>query len=112
MTRKNYELMELIRQKKSMSADIASRDREYSEYAGADLDTANQLVMVNLCLEEQLLDPSLNPILELYHKFLIKKKKAFFASAGSTEITKLGFIQGDPLKYENATDKVTQDKQS
>lgn len=112
MTRKNYELIELIRQKKSMSADIASRDREYSEYAGADLETANQLVMVNLCLEEQLLDPALNPMLTLYHKFLVKKRKAFFASVGSTEITKLGFIQGDPIRFENATDQVKHNKET
>lgn len=101
MTR-NYDLMETIRIKRSMAAEITKKDPDYSYYAGADQETSDALVMVKVCLDKNLLPVAFTPILELYQYYLTQKRKGFFAGPGCDVITKLGFIQGEPLVYEDA----------
>lgn len=103
---KNYDLLESIRVKRSMASEIVKKDKDYSYYAGADPDTADQLVLVKLCLDKQLLPKAYTPLLELYQAFLTQKRKSFFAGPGSTEITKLGFIQGEPLVFQDAQKEI------
>ncbi len=103
---KSYELMELIRQKKSMAAQISKLDGDYASYAGGSLEISSKIAMIDFLIEEDLLGESFNPLLKLYRSYLFKQRKAFFATAGSTEITKLGFIQGDPTKYKDALEEI------
>jgi hypothetical protein len=103
---KPYELMELIRRKASMSAEIVSKkDAEYSLYSGASWDTASKMALVDTILKNDLINPNLRFIIKLYRSYLNQQRKAFFASVGSTEITKLGFIQGDPRVVMRATEQ-------
>ena len=101
---RNYDLMELVRKKASMSADIVIRkDAEYSQYAGASLEIASKMAMIYTFIENGLIPEPLLPITKLYYSLLNHQRKAFFASVGSTEITKLGFIQGEPRESASAT---------
>lgn len=100
---KNYDLMELIRKKSSMSAEISKKDRDYSQYAGGSLEISSKIALIDMALEEKIIPANLRPMVHLYRAYLVKQRKAFFASIGSTEITKLGFIQGDPREIRNAT---------
>jgi hypothetical protein len=102
---KPYELMELIRRKASMSAEIVSKkDAEYGYYSGANWNIASKMAMVDTILKNNLVTPSFQYLIKLYRSYLDQQRKAFFASVGSTEITKLGFIQGDPRIVMRATD--------
>jgi len=106
---RRYDLMELIRRKSSMSADIVKRkDPEYSWYAGASFEIASKLAMIDVFLKNNLLPKQIIPIVKLYRAYLDQQRKAFFASVGSTEITKLGFIQGDPRRVIRATAPATE----
>lgn len=101
---KNYDLMELIRRKASMSAEIVSKkDAEYAYYSGANFEIASKMALIDTILKHQLVDPALTFLIKLYRSYLDQQRKAFFASVGSTEITKLGFIQGDTRKVVSAT---------
>lgn len=103
MVRRTQDFMELVRAKASMSAKIVSdKDKEYGFYAGASLEIADKMAMIDAIKKTNLLPKSFFPILELYRMFLDQKRKAFFASVGSTEITKLGFILGKEGKMEDA----------
>jgi hypothetical protein len=86
--------MELIRAKASMSSKIVAKDKEYGYYSGAPLEIAEKMALIDAIKKTNLVPNSFIPILDLYRIFLDQKRKAFFASAGSTEITKLGFILG------------------
>lgn len=103
---KNYELMELIRQKKSMSAEISKTDKDYAKYSGGSLEISSRIALIDWILEERFFPEDLRPWLKAYQNYLIKQRKAFFASVGSTEITKLGFIQGDPDKLVSAMEEL------
>lgn len=104
MPHRNSDIMELIRKKSSMSAEISKTDPEYSEYSGGSLEISSMIAKVNFALEAKIIPDKYRPFLELYKRFLVKQRKAFFASVGSTEITKLGFIQGDPRKWIDANE--------
>ena len=104
MVKRNYDLIELIRRKSSMSADIVSKkDPEYGWYAGASFDTASKMAMIDTMLKNKLISPKLIVIVKLYRAYLDQQRKAFFSSVGSTEITKLGFILGDTRVVRKAT---------
>lgn len=102
---KNYDLIELIRRKASMSAEIVSKkDHEYAYYAGASFEVASKIAKIDTLLKNDILPPQLIPITKLYRSYLDQQRKAFFASVGCTEITKLGFIQGDMRKVVSAAE--------
>lgn len=103
---RNYDLLETIKIKRSMSASISEVDADYSDYAGADLPTAEALAKIKFCLQEKILPEALTPLLQLGFDYLQQKRKAFFASVGSDVITKLGFIQGAPQKELDAQEEV------
>lgn len=103
MARGNYDLMELIRKKSSMSAEISKKDPDYSQYSGGSLEISSKIALIDTILKERVLPETLTPLVKLFRSFLVQQRKAFFASVGSTEITKLGFIQGDPREIRNAT---------
>lgn len=104
MPKGNYELMELIRKKSSMSAEISKKDPDYSQYSGGSLEISSKIALIDVTLEEKIIPSALVGLVKLYRAYLVKQRKAFFASVGSTEITKLGFIQGDPRLIVRATD--------
>ena len=93
-SRSRYENLEIIKQKKAMSQNLAGKDQEYSKYAGADLATAFRMAKIDLILEQNLVSsPRVIKMLKLYRAYLDKQRKAFFASVCG-EITKLGFMLG------------------
>ncbi len=98
--------MELIRQKKSMAAEISKTDKDYAHYSGGSLEISSKIALIDFLKEADFLPEQFKPMLNLYRAYLVKQRKAFFATAGSTEITKLGFIQGDPTKYKDALEEV------
>jgi len=95
MSPTHYELMERIRQQASMSKQIVStKDKEYAYYAGGNWEIAQKMAMIDTIKKAKLLPEKFLPILELYRMYLDQLRKAWFASVGSTEITKLGFLLG------------------
>jgi len=105
---RSYDLMELIRRKSSMSADIVSKkDPEYQWYAGANFETASKIAVIDTMLKNRLIPKDMVMFVKLYRSYLQQQRKAFFASVGSTEITKLGFILGDTSIVKRATDRAT-----
>ncbi len=99
---RSYDLIELIKQKKSMAAEISKVDRDYSQYAGGSLEISSLIALIDVTLEENILPAALRPWLNLYRAYLQKQRKAFFASVGCDVVSKLGFIQGDPHKRHDA----------
>lgn len=97
------ELVELIRRKATMSENIVKKDADYGLYAGADYRTADTMAMLDTFLRLGLIPTSALPFIKLYRAFLNQRRKAFFASVGSTEITKLGFIKGSEDNLLEAT---------
>jgi len=92
---KRFELLEQIRQKVSMSKQIvAQKDHEYAWYSGASYDIGVKMARIDFILKNALVPASFMPMLKLYRSYLDQQRKAFFASVGCTEISKLGFILG------------------
>lgn len=92
--RRQNDALEIFRAKQSMSAKVAVKDSDYSSYSGADLETALKLAKIDAVKKSGLLPEKLFPLLDLSRIFLDQKRKAIFASIGTTEISKLGFILG------------------
>jgi len=93
--RHKYESLEIMRKKASMSQQIVSqKDADYALYAGASLEDADKMSKIDTVLEFGLIPKPYVPVVKLYRAFLNRRRKAFFASVGSTEITKLGFLLG------------------
>jgi len=103
MSPRSPDTLELIRQKVTMSQSIASKEdeKEYSLYAGAPFNLANQMALLDSILEWGIVPERLKPKIEMYRSFLNKQRKAYFAST-STEITQLGFILGKPSGRKSA----------
>jgi hypothetical protein len=78
----------------TMSQQLAKKDSNFSEYAGATWDIAKQMAMIDVCKEERVFPESVTPYLMFYRSYLDKLRKAWFASEGSNEITKLGLLLG------------------
>jgi len=103
MVRRTKDFIELVRAKASMSAKIVSdRDAEYSYYSGASLEIADKMALIDFIKKSKLFPQRFVSLLDLYRLYLDQKRKAFFASVGSTEITKLGFILGREGEMLNA----------
>lgn len=78
----------------SMSQKLSRKDREYGEYAGGSFEIARKIAMIDLTLEYKILPEYLTPYLMLYRAWLIKEKKAFFATIGTNEVSQLGLLLG------------------
>jgi hypothetical protein len=105
--RRTYDLIELIRKKSSMSADIVTKkDPEYGWYAGSSVDVAYQMAVLDTFLKHKLIPPNFVPLVKLYRSYLDQLRKAIMAST-ATEITKLGFILGDTRVVKRATAPAT-----
>lgn len=99
---RNYDMLEQTRQQSTMSQQIVTKkDKDYSYYAGASYEIANKMANIDFLLKLDLF-PNLTPMLKLYRAQLDQQRKAFFASVGCTEVTKLGFILGLQGKLKNA----------
>lgn len=103
MTRRSQDLIELIRRKASMSAQIVTKiDSEYAWYVGANYEIGKKMAMIDTMLKHGLINAELIPIVKLYHSYLDQQRKAYFSNL-CTEITKLGFLLGDRRVVEKAT---------
>jgi len=92
MSHRRYDTIELIRKKTSMSQSISKKDPSYGLYAGAYLDDAYTMAILNV-IEARKMFPGFEDKIKFLQEYLDERRKAFFAST-STEITKLGFILG------------------
>lgn len=94
MSRRSYRSDELMRYQVSWAEQIAAKDSDYRDYAGANEDVALRLAKIDIMLF--LLPPKhkLIPILKLARLYLIQRKKAFFVSVKAGELSQLGFIKG------------------
>ena len=100
---KNFEINELIRRKTSMGSEIASKDKDYANYSGGDLETVLKMARIDVFLKYDLLPNEVKTIVKLQRSYLDQKRKAFFCSVGTDVFTKLAFILGDTRKVVNAT---------
>lgn len=90
-----WEAIESVRRKKSMSQAIARDDPEYGLYAGARLADAETIALLETIEENRsLFNSGMEKQVTFLKSYLQHKRKAFFASIGSSEITHLGFILG------------------
>ena len=104
--RQRYESLEIMRKKASMSQQVVSqKDADYALYAGACLEDADKMAKIDTMLSFGLIPKPYVPVVKLYRAFLNQRRKAFFASVGSTEITKLGFLLGLTTKSMRAGKK-------
>jgi len=95
MPTRNYDLLENIRQKASMSKQIVSRkDSEYAYYVGGSFEVTKRMAIIDTMLKAGMIPEPMILLVKLYRSYLDQQRKAFFASVGSTEITKLGFLLG------------------
>ena len=78
----------------SMSQRLSQKDSEYANYAGGSLEIANKIAKIDLCLEKQILPEGFKPLLNIYRDYLIKQRKAFFATIATKELSQLGFLLG------------------
>jgi len=95
MPTKRYDLLETIRQKASMSKQIVTtKDKEYAFYVGGSYEVTKKMAIIDTMLKAELIPDTMVLLVKLYRSYLDQQRKAFFASVGSTEITKLGFLLG------------------
>jgi len=94
MSRRSFRSDELMRYQVSWAEQIAAKDSDYRDYAGADELTALRLAKIDLMLFLLPSQHRLIPMLKLARTYLIQRKKAFFASVKVGELSQLGFIKG------------------
>lgn len=81
----------------TMSQQLAKKDNQFSEYAGATWDIAEKMAMIDVIIETKFFGDQheqMKKLLLFYREYLDKCRKAWFASEGSNEITKLGLLLG------------------
>ena len=101
---KRYDTLESIRKRSSMSQKLSVKDQEYAWYSGGSFELGEKMAVVDVFLKNKLIPEKLVPFIKLYRAYLDQKRKAFFATVGSTEITKLGLLLGlkdDKLRFED-----------
>ena len=104
MPAKRYDLLEIIKRKASMSADIVtSKDPEYAYYSGGAFETVSKIATIDTMLKNELIPKDFIVFVKLYRSYLDQQRKAFFASVRCDVISQLGFIQGDPRTSLKAT---------
>lgn len=102
MSPTRYDTMEMIRQKVTMSQEIAKKDPEYGWYAGAEPRQASLMAKIDTCLDYGVFPESELPMIKFYRAWLGQQAKAFFASMCG-ELSKLGFIRGYTRTIKSAT---------
>lgn len=85
-----------------MSQRIAKKDKDWKEYAGGNLIINDKISKLITLKKAGLIPPKLNDLVDLALTYLEQQRKAHFG-ATSTELTKLGFILGDPRNKLSAT---------
>lgn len=104
MPKRSYDLIEIIKRKASMSADIVTnKDIEYAYYSGGSFETVSRIAVIDTMLKNGLIPEKLKIFAKLYRSYLDQQRKAFFASVRCDVISQLGFIQGDPRTSLKAT---------
>lgn len=93
-----------IQQKVSMSQRIVKKDKDWREYAGGNLIINDKIAKLMTLNKAGLIPTKLKPLVSLALIYLEQQRKAHFG-AMSTELTKLGFILGDPRNKLRATKK-------
>lgn len=91
---RSHETLEMMRHKISMSQKVSEKDKDYALYAGANMEEASTMALLDHALETGMFSGSTSDTIKNYRALLDKQRKAFFASV-SSEITKLGFILGN-----------------
>ena len=91
---RDYVDLQIFKNRAKWSEQIVRKDQDFQDYAGADLDTANKLAMLDVFLRCLNTDPTIAMIGQLYRTFLIQRKKAFFCSVRANEVTQLAFLKG------------------
>ena len=108
MRRSNPDFVFLTKQKIAMSSRIIQdRDAEYGWYAGGSFDIAKRMATIDTILKLGLANPKLAILIKVYRAYLNQMRKAYFATQGSTELTKLGFILGEQRVVKRATAPAT-----
>lgn len=98
---RNYESIEIMKHKISMAQKIAQKDKDYALYAGASIDQAYIMSLIDWAKETKILSEETLNTIENYRKLLDFQRKAHIATT-STEITMLGFILGSPYAPKSA----------
>lgn len=94
MSRRKQDILEVIRQKSSMSQQVvAHKDSEYAFYSGGSYLIASKMAMIDALIKNGLIPKGMMLFIKLYRSILNQQRKAYFA-ATATEITKLGFLLG------------------
>lgn len=86
--------LQRLYQEISMSQKLSAKDPEYANYAGGSFEIANKIALIDLLKEFNMFPKSFIPIVDFYRAYLIKQKKAFFATTSSRELTQLGLLLG------------------
>lgn len=89
-----FSYLQRLYQEISMSQKLSAKDSEYVNYAGGSFELAKKIALIDLLKEYKILPESFTPIINFYRAYLIKQKKAFFATIGSKELTQLGLLLG------------------
>lgn len=92
---RNWESIELMKRKISMAQSIAKKDGGYALYAGANPESAFLMCLIDWAKEESLFSEASLPTIDSFRSLLEFQRKAFIATV-SSEVTKLGFILGNP----------------
>lgn len=92
--RNDYGFLEELKQKVTMSQQLARKDGEYGIYSGGEFEDAKHIAQIDLILKFNMIPDKFIPMLKMFRAYLLKRRKAYFSTIGSTEITKLGFLLG------------------
>jgi len=105
---RRYNTVDLMKERDTIANRIAtSIDPEYRWYAGAPYAIARQIAVVDCMLKNKMIPKVIVPLAKLFRSYLDQQRKAYFASDGCSEITKLGFIEGQARIVKRATAPAT-----
>ena len=102
---RRYETLEMMQHKISMSQKVSEKDQDYAKYAGANVEEAYTMALLDHALTTGMFSEHTAQIIKKYRLLLDKQRKAYFAAV-SSEITKLGFILGTVSNSESALAQV------
>ena len=92
-SRRRKDIMEIIRQKSSVSQKVSVKDKDYALYAGGNPEIGFRMAKLDVFLESGFIPPQIKPFIKLQRALLDRQRKAWLACTGS-EITVLGFLLG------------------
>lgn len=95
MVRKTkYDSDTMLRFQVSWAEQIAAKDGDYTDYAGASEEVGLKLARIDTMLHLLPKENPLTVLLKLKRLYLIQTKKAIFATIKTGEISQLGFLKG------------------